>query len=115
MESFHRYLGESLFVIYLFVMLVVLFVGRRDRPVPAALMGVAHALLALQVILGIILISEDADRITIIHPILGLLAILALALLPVLRSRLGQRNGLIGSLGVVTVLVLAAMVTAMTA
>lgn len=115
MESFHRYLGESLFVIYLFVMLAVLFIGRRDRPIPAALMGVAHALLAVQVILGIILISEDADRITLIHPILGLLAILALALSPMLRGRLGARTGLLATLGVVTVLVLAAMVTAMTA
>ncbi len=115
MESFHKYLGESLFVIYVFVMLVVLFVGRRGRPVPSALLGIAHALLAVQVVLGVILISEDADRITIIHPILGLLAIAALGLTPWLRGRLGQRSGMLATLGIVTVLVLAAMTTAMTA
>lgn len=115
MESFHRYLGEGLFVIYLFVIIVVLFVGRRNRPVPTALLAVAHGLLALQVVLGIILISEDADRITIIHPILGLLAILTLGLTPVLRGRLGQRSGMLATLGVVAVLILAAMTTAMAA
>lgn len=113
MENFHRFLGEGLFVIYLFVLVVVLFVGRRDRPVPVALLAVAHALLALQVVLGIILISEDSGRVTIIHPILGLLAIISLGLSPLLRRRLGARSGMLATLGIVTVLILAAMTTAM--
>ncbi|GEM_PF-955981 len=115
MESIHRYLGESLFIIYIIVIIAILFIGRRDRPIPAALTGVAHGLLGIQVILGIILISEDADRITIIHPILGLLAILSLGLIPVFRKRLGSRVGTIATLSVVSVLSLAAMVVAMVA
>ena len=115
MESIHRYLGESLFIIYIFVIIAMLFIGRRDRPVPPALTGIAHGLLGIQVILGIILISEDSDRITIIHPILGLLAIMSLGLTPVLRKRLGKRVGTIATLSVVAVLSLAAMTVAMAA
>lgn len=113
MESFHKYLGESLFVIYLFVTIAVLFIGRRGRPVPGALIGIAHLLLAVQVVLGIILISEDSDRINIIHPILGLITIAALALMPMLRRRFGGRQGQIASLGLVTVLVLVTMIVGM--
>ena len=113
MASFHQYLGEGLFVIYLFVIIVVLFAGRRGRPVPAALLGVAHLLLAVQVIMGVLLISEDSGRVSIIHPILGLLTVAVLGSTPILRKRLGSRQGQLASLGIITFLILAAVTTAM--
>jgi hypothetical protein len=115
MAEFHARLGEGLFVIYLIVLVIVWFMSRQDRKAPAWLMGIAHALLGLQVILGIILIAQDSDRIVWYHPVLGILAALSLGLMPVFRNRLGPRTGPIAALGVTTVVVFLAMLAATTA
>lgn len=112
MDVFHARLGEGLFLIYFIVMAVVFFLGRRGRTAPSWLVGLAHGLLALQVALGVILLLEDPDRITWVHPLLGLAAMLSLGLAPVFRRRFGPRDGLIATLGVVGVLALAAMLVA---
>jgi energy-converting hydrogenase Eha subunit A len=114
MADIHRYLGEGLFLIYLIVIGVVLFMGRRGRKAPGAVIGLAHGLLALQVAIGLILFAEDPGRIVWYHPVLGLLAMVSLGLTPVLRKRLGANGGMAAGLGVVAALALIAMMVATT-
>jgi energy-converting hydrogenase Eha subunit A len=115
MVEFHRYLGEGLFLIYLIVIGIVLYMGRRNRKVPGAVIGTAHGLLAIQVAVGLILFAEEPGRIVWYHPVIGLLAMLSLGLTPVLRKRFGPQGGMAAGLGVVAALALVAMLVAMSA
>lgn len=110
--TFHARLGEGLFLIYLIAMGVVLFLQSRGREVPGALVGAAHALLALQVAFGAILLTEDAGRVVWYHPVLGILAMLAVGLSPALSKRLGTGRGLAATFGIIAIIALAAMLAA---
>src|SRR5438105_14634142 len=55
MFNAHQGLGEILFAIYLVVLVVVLIMGRQGRTAPSWLIGIAHTLLTLQIVLGVIL------------------------------------------------------------
>lgn len=113
MENFHRYLGEGLFIIYVVVMIVALVMGRRGNTVPPWLTGAAHALLALQVAIGVILLmSGGLSGVHWLHPVIGLLAILALGLAPVFKSRLRSGLDKAAVFGIVAVLALAAQLIA---
>jgi hypothetical protein len=104
----HEGLGRILFAIYLIVLVAVVVLDRRGRPVPGWLFGIAHGLLALQVAMGVILLSGDRTA-PWYHVALGLLALLSLGLTPVLRQRLGRINGAVVTLAIVAALSLAAM------
>lgn len=113
MESFHRYLGEGLFVIYVIVIVVVLILGRKDREVPAWLTGAAHGLLALQIAIGVILLISGGLRgIHWLHPVIGGAALLALGLTPTLKTRLRGSFGVVATFAIVAVLVLTAQLIA---
>jgi hypothetical protein len=118
MAEFHGRLGEGLFVIFLVVMGIVWFLGRSGREVPGVLTGIAHGLLALQVALGLILLIEEPDRIGSdgavpwYHPLLGIAAMLAIGLTPALKRRLGDRTGLVVTLGLIALLAFAAWLAA---
>jgi hypothetical protein len=118
MAGFHGRLGEGLFVIFLIVMGLVWYLGRNGRTVPGALPGIAHGLLALQVALGLLLVMDEPDRIGSdgvvpwYHPLLGVAAMLAIGLTPVLKRRLGDRVGLVTTLGIIALLALAAFLAA---
>jgi energy-converting hydrogenase Eha subunit A len=114
MAEFHARLGEGLFLIYLIVLGIVWFMGRRGRDVPSWLIGLSHGILGLQVAIGAILFLEEPDRIVWYHPLIGILAMLALGLTPVFRQRFGRVNGAVATLGVVAALALLAMITATT-
>jgi hypothetical protein len=103
----HRGIGEGLFLIYLIIIGVIYFMGRGGRETPAWLTGISHGLLALQVALGVILLSEG-HSVVWYHPVLGIAALLAIGLTPVLRQRLGRTTGTIAVLGIIAVLTLAA-------
>lgn len=107
MENFHRYLGEGLFIIYLIVMVVALVLGRRDQGVPPWLTGAAHALLALQVAVGLILLADGGLRgEPWYHPVLGLITLLSLGLMPVFRARLRPNMAPVAMFGLVALLAL---------
>ena len=113
MENFHRYLGEGLFIVYVVAMLVAFVMARRGRDVPPWLTGAAHALLALQVAIGVILVLSGGLRgVHWLHPIVGLLAIAALGLAPVFKARLGKGLDKVAVFGVVAALALLAQVIA---
>jgi heme A synthase len=84
----HRVIGEGLFVIYLLAMTVAVIYSRRESQPPPWLYGVAHGLLTLQVLLGLLLITVDGlAGVPWYHPVLGLLTLAALALAPVFQTR----------------------------
>ena len=115
MYDAHKGLGSLLFVVYLVILAAVWLLGRRNGRAPGWLVGVAHALLTIQVAMGVILLADDDYDAPWYHPALGLLALLAIGLTPVLRKRFGSLNGTLATLGVVAVLALAAMVAIETA
>lgn len=116
MEDIHRYLGEGLFLVYLIVVIVAVIMGRRGRRPPAAVIGVAHALLAVQVVLGIWMwLTDGLGIVPWYHPILGLAAILVIGLTPLFRATLRPGMDAAVLFALVAVLVLAAQLVAQTA
>ncbi|MCM8745411.1 hypothetical protein NET03_02575 [Thermomicrobium sp. CFH 73360] len=89
--AIHGALGESLAIVYLLIALGS-YLRRRQGGLPMWLVGIAHLLIALQVVLGTILYIRAPQVISIWHPITGYLALLALGLSVVLRNRLGRAN-----------------------
>ncbi|MEZ4523605.1 MAG: hypothetical protein R3A46_18460 [Thermomicrobiales bacterium] len=86
--SVHRGIGEGLFVIYLLAMVVAIIYSRRSEVVPTWLTGVAHGLLGLQVVLGLLLLAIDGlAGVPWYHPVLGLITLASLGLLPLFQSR----------------------------
>lgn len=114
MESLHRYLGEALFIIYVIAAAVAFFSYRRGRKIPTPVMAIAHALLTVQVILGIILIATDGLRgVPWYHPVLGLLALLMLAIIPtVLRKQFVRGLDMAIGFSIIAALALAAQLVA---
>jgi len=87
-DAIHRGLGEGLFIIYVLAMIVALVYSRRSDRTPGWLLGIAHGLLGLQVLLGLFLVLTDGLRgVPWYHPVLGLLTAAALGLTPVFRQR----------------------------
>lgn len=111
MSEFHARLGEGLFLIYFIVIGVIFFLSRGNRAVPGWLLGISHALLFVQVALGLILLMEGND-IPWYHPVLGIAAILSLGLSPVFKQRLGATRGMMATMTVVGTLALVAMLAA---
>lgn len=111
MFDFHRGLGEILFVIYAIVIAVVLLLDRRGKAAPSWLIGGAHGLLALQVAVGVILITDDSYDAPWYHPVLGILALLSLGLASYFRKRLAGVYATVAPLAVAGVLALITMLS----
>lgn len=110
MLEIHRGIGEGLFVIYIILIAVVFFLGRRGRDIPGWLTGISHGLLALQVGLGVAMLLEGR-RAGWDHPIIGIAALLAIGMVAPLRTRLGRINGTIVSFAIIAILAFAAWLT----
>lgn len=89
----HRGLGELLVVVYLGIA-IASFVLARRKGLPAWLTGTAHALLGVQIILGIILYVRNTSAVPWTHPLFGLLAAAALGLVVPLRNRIGRNRAI---------------------
>ncbi len=111
MSAIHGMLGESLALLYLLVA-AGSYLRRRRGGLPGWLTGIAHALLAAQVLIGVTLFVRAPGAITWWHPVTGLLALAALGLTVLLRPRLGRADATAVTGLVVAVLVLTAVVIA---
>ncbi|CAN5559169.1 hypothetical protein BH23CHL2_BH23CHL2_24470 [soil metagenome] len=88
LSSIHRGLGEGLFVIYLLAMAVAVIYSRRDGYTPSWLIGTAHGLLGLQVVLGLLLLAINGlAGVPWYHPVLGLVTLAALGFAPLFQTR----------------------------
>lgn len=88
LSSLHRWIGEGLFVIYVLAMLVAIIYSRRESKPPAWLFGVAHGLLGLQVVFGLLLFAFDGlSGVPWYHPVLGVITLFALSLAPLFQTR----------------------------
>lgn len=88
MDSIHRGLGEGLFVVYLLAMVIAFIYSRRSDGTPPWLMGIAHGLLGIQVLLGLfLLVTDGLSGVPWYHPVLGLITLAALGLAPLFRQR----------------------------
>lgn len=88
LSSIHRGLGEGLFVIYVLAMVVAIVYSRRGTPIPGWLIGTAHGLLGLQVVLGLLLLAVNGlAGVPWYHPVLGLITLAALGLAPLFQDR----------------------------
>lgn len=75
-ETIHGHLGQGLFLALLLVVVAGIIYGIRLQPVPALLTRVVHSLIALQIILGAILVIVGGLRgVSWVHPVTGVLAI----------------------------------------
>ncbi len=104
-STIHGALGESLAMIYLLVA-IGNFLRRRQGGLPLWLIGIAHLLIAVQVVLGTILYIRAPQIISIWHPVTGYLALVALGLTVVFRNRLGRANSAALTALIVTFLVI---------
>ena len=87
--TIHGMLGQALVVIYLLIALGS-YVRRQQGGLPMWVLGIAHTLLVLQVILGVILYIRAPQSISWVHPLSGIVALLALGLTTPLRRRMGR-------------------------
>ncbi len=113
MVEAHGGLGELLVALYL-VIAILSFVMAKRKGLPAWVTGTAHALLGVQIIMGIILYAKHPHVMPISHVIVALLTLPALGLMVPLRSRLGRARAVGVSTFVVAVLAGIAVTIAMT-
>jgi hypothetical protein len=113
MVDAHGGLGELLVVLYLAIAILAIWLGRRGG-VPAWFTGTVHALLGVQIIMGIILYIRHPHVMPVSHVIVALLTLPAVGLAVPLRSRLGKPRGTAVSAGIVAVLALIAVIIAKT-
>lgn len=110
MADVHKYLGEGILAIYVVLIIVGLVMERRGKGLPAAITGIGHGLLAVQVALGLMLLGTlDSDQdFNWLHPIFGFLAFGSLILMRPMREKLGANRGMVASFAMAAVFVLAA-------
>lgn len=113
MADAHGGLGELLVVVYLGMAIASLALAQRDG-LPPWLTGAAHALLGVQIIMGIILFARNPDIMPWTHAAAGLLTVPALGLLVPLRNRFGRNYARAITFFVVGLLAVIAVVIAMT-
>jgi hypothetical protein len=113
MVEAHGGLGELLVALYLVIAILSFAVAQR-KGLPAWLTGTAHALLGVQIIMGIILYARHPHAMPISHVIVALLTLPALGLIAPLRSRLGRARAVGVSTFLVAILAAIAVIIAKT-
>ena len=87
-----------LFVVYLAIAIAAfLLAGRRQGErfvLPPWLTGTAHALLGIQVLMGIILFARYPHAMPVSHAVAGIGTVVALGLMAPLNRRYGRARGL---------------------
>lgn len=111
MSAVHGMLGESLALLYVLIA-IGSYLRRRQGGLPAWLTGIAHALLAIQVLIGVTFFVRAPSVVTWWHPVTGVLALAALGLAIPLRPRLGRANAIAVTALVIAVLILIAVTIA---
>ncbi|HET9016358.1 MAG TPA: hypothetical protein VFN57_12235 [Thermomicrobiaceae bacterium] len=89
MLGLHRGLGEAIVIVYLGIAIASWILARRDG-LPSWLTGIAHTLLGIQVIIGIVLFVQHPHAVPWTHVLFGGLAVLSLGLMAPLRRRFGR-------------------------
>lgn len=110
MLTAHGSLGEFLVIIYLAVAIFAAVLANRGG-LPAWVTGIAHGLLSIQVILGIVLLIRNPSAAPWHHIVFGLLTIPALGLMFPLKKRLGATRGTVVGAVVVALVITAAVLT----
>lgn len=110
MLTAHGSLGEFLVIIYLAVAIFAAVLANRGG-LPAWVTGIAHGLLSIQVILGIVLLIRNPSAAPWHHIVFGLLTIPALGLMFPLKKRLGATRGTVVGAVVVALIITAAVLT----
>jgi hypothetical protein len=110
MLTAHGSLGEFLVLAYIAVAILAAILANRGG-LPAWVSGIAHGLLSIQVILGIVLLIRNPSAAPWHHIVFGLLTIPALGLMFPLKKRLGATRGTVIGAIVVAVLLTIAVFT----
>jgi uncharacterized membrane protein YtjA (UPF0391 family) len=110
MLTAHGTLGESLVLVYIVIAVLAAILANRGG-VPTWATGIAHAMLTLQLILGIILLVRNPSAAPWHHIVFGLLTIPALGLMFPLKKRLGATRGTVIGAIIVAVMITLAVIT----
>jgi len=113
MANAHGGLGELIVVLY-FVIAILSFALAKRNGLPSWVTGTAHALLAVQIIMGIILYIQHPHVMPVSHVIAALLTIPAIGLMVPLRKRIGKPQAVAVSALVVAILATIAVIIAKT-
>ncbi|HEX3723948.1 MAG TPA: hypothetical protein VHV31_14250 [Nitrolancea sp.] len=113
MAQAHGGLGELIVLLYL-VIAILSFVLAKRNGLPAWVTGTAHALLAVQILMGIILFIRYPHAMPVSHVIAALLTIPAIGLMVPLRKRIGKPRAVGVSALTVTILAMIAVIIAKT-
>ncbi len=113
MLTAHGSLGEFLVVVYIAVAIFAAILANRGG-LPSWVSGIAHGLLSVQVLIGIILLIRNPSAAPWHHIVFGLLTIPALGLMFPLKKRLGATRGTIIGAIVVAVMITLAVITGLT-
>ncbi|MBX5444160.1 hypothetical protein [Sphaerobacter sp.] len=113
MNQAHGGLGELLVIVYLGIAIASWILARRQG-LPPWLTGTAHALLGVQIIMGIILYVQHPNIMPWTHVLFGLLTIPALLLVIPLRQRIGRNAAIAVSSAAAGLCALVAVIIAMT-
>jgi hypothetical protein len=106
----HGSLGEFLVLIYIGIAILAAVLANRGG-LPAWVTGIAHGLLTIQVVLGLILLFRNPTAAPWHHILFGLLTIPALGLMFPLKKRLGATRGTVIGAIIVAVVITAAVLT----
>ncbi|ACZ37758.1 hypothetical protein [Sphaerobacter thermophilus] len=113
MNQAHGGLGELLVIVYLGIAIASWILARRQG-LPPWLTGTAHALLGVQIIMGIILFVRNPNLVPWTHVLFGLLTIPAIMLVVPLRQRIGRNPAIAVSSAAAGLCALVAVIIAMT-
>jgi hypothetical protein len=113
MLTVHGSLGEFLVLVYIAIAIFAAVLANRGG-LPSWVTGIAHGLLSIQVLLGIILLIRNPTAAPWHHILFGLLTIPALGLMFPLKKRLGATRGVVIGAIVVAVITALAVITGLT-
>ncbi len=110
MITAHGSLGEVLVLVYIGIAIFAAILANRGG-LPSWVSGIAHGLLSIQVILGVILLIRNPSAVPWHHIVFGLLTIPALGIMFPLRKRLGVTRGTVIGAIVVALFIALAVIT----
>lgn len=85
----HKGLGELVVIVFLGLALASIFMSGR-KGLPSWLAGVGHALLGVQILMGIYLIIKYPHAVSWLHPLFALLAVVCVVAVVPLRKRFSR-------------------------
>jgi hypothetical protein len=110
MLTAHGSLGEFLVLVYIAMAIFAAVLANRGG-IPAWATGIAHGLLTVQLLLGVILLIRNPSAAPWTHIVFGLMAIPAIGLMFPLKKRLGPVRGVVIGAIIVAVVIAGAVFT----